>query len=97
MKSVCYGKAYNICKREPETYGSLADALMKVCEEPVRELPMTAQQALDQGILLPFAVRESETELYDNARSIQELGMKYTSLDAGMGKTYRAFRNVFSV
>lgn len=97
LNEKAYGKAYNICKREPETYGSLADALMKVCEEPVRELPMTAQQALEQGILLPFAVRESETELYDNARSIQELGMKYTPLDAGMGKTYRAFRNVFSV
>lgn len=91
-----YGKAYNICKREPETYGSLADALLRVCEEPVRELPLTVEQALKQGISLPFAVREAETELYDNARSIQELGMTYTSLEEGMGKTYRAFRNVFS-
>ncbi len=92
-----YGRAYNICKREPETYDSLADALLQVCEGPVRELPMTAKQALEQGISLPFAVRGSETELYDNARSIQELGMTYTSLEEGMDKTYRAFRNVFSV
>lgn len=91
-----YGKAYNICEREPVTYGRLADALLKVCGDAVEEYPMTIDQAVKQGVPLPFAVREQETELYDNTRSLQELGMVYTGLEEGMGKTYRAFRNVFA-
>lgn len=92
-----YGKAYNICEREPVTYGSLADVLLKVCGDTVKEMPMTIEQAEKQGVSMPFAVREQETELYDNARSLQELGMVYTDLEEGMGKTYRAFRNVFAI
>ena len=91
-----YGKAYNICRREPETYNSLADMLRQVCDITVRELPLTVDQAMQQGIPLPFALRQSEMELYDNTRSCQELGMTYTSLEEGMGKTFRAFRNVFA-
>ena len=91
-----YGKAYNICRREPETYNSLADMLRQVCDITVRELPLTVDQAMQQGIPLPFALRQSETELYDNTRSCQELGMAYTSLEEGMGKTFRAFQNVFA-
>lgn len=96
MNPQTYKKAYNICRKEPETYGSLADMLQKAHGGAVQELPVTVEQAMRQGIPLPFAVRESETELYDNARSVQELGMTYTSLEEGMGRTYRAFRNVFS-
>ncbi len=91
-----YSNAYNICNREPETYGSLADMLLKVSGLSVQELSMTAKQAEQQGIPLPFAVREEETELYDNAKSIRDLGMIYTSFEEGIGKTYRAFRNVFA-
>ncbi|MBD5528078.1 MAG: NAD-dependent epimerase/dehydratase family protein [Lachnospiraceae bacterium] len=95
--SQTYGKAYNICMGEPTTYGGLADMLLRVCDRPVRELPMTVEQAERQGIPLPFAVRQQETELYDNAKSLRELGMVYTSLEEGMGKTYRAFRNVYQI
>ena len=92
-----YGKAYNICEREPVTYGGLADMLLQVCDDQtVQVVSMTAEQAAKQGIPLPFVVRESETELYDNTRSLQELGMTYTSLKEGISKTYRAFRNVYS-
>lgn len=91
-----YGKAYNICRREPETYDSLADMLQRACEGQVRELPVTVDQAMRQGIPLPFALRQSETELYDNTKSCQELSMTYTSLEEGMGKTFRSFKNVFA-
>ncbi len=97
LNPLAYGKAYNLCRREPETYTSLADTLRMVCEEPVQELPVTARQAIQQGLPLPFAVTAQETELYENARSVQELGIHYTSLEEGMGKTYRAFRNVYAV
>lgn len=97
MNPQTYGRAYNICNEETVTYGRLADVLMQVCGgQPVQELSMTAEQAAQQGIPLPFAVRGQETELYDNTRSLQELGMEYTSLEEGMGKTYRAFRNVYA-
>ncbi len=96
LNAQTYGRAYNICAREPVTYGSLADVLLKVCGDAVEELPMTVDQAVKQGVSLPFAVGGQETELYDNTRSLQELGMVYTSLEEGMGKTYRAFRNVFA-
>lgn len=92
---LAYKKAYNICMGEPVTYEGLADILLRVCDRPVRELPLSAEQAQKQGIPLPFAVREQETELYDNARSLRELGLVYTSLEVGMGKTYRAFKNVY--
>ncbi len=95
LHSRAYGKAYNICRREPETYDSLADMLLQVCDMPVRELPMTAGQAMEQGVSLPFAVTSGETELYENARSVQELELSYTSFAEGMGKTYRAFRQVY--
>lgn len=91
-----YGKAYNICRKEPESYDSLMDMLFKVSDLSIQEVPVTADQAQQQGIPLPFAVRETETELYDNSRSIRELGMEYTSFEEGMGKTFRAFRNVFT-
>lgn len=95
LNPLTYGKAYNLCRREPVTYASLADTLRKVCEEPVQELSMTAQQAIQQGLPLPFAVTAQETELYENARSIQELGLTYTTLEEGMGKTFRAFKAVY--
>lgn len=56
---------------------------------------MTAQEAAAQGIPLPFAVYEEETELYSNEKSKKELGMVYTSFHEGMKKTYRAFKGVF--
>ena len=96
MNPQTYDRAYNICHEEAVTYGRLADVLMQVCEVSVRELPMTAEQAVQQGIPLPFAVGEAETELYDNTRSLQELGMEYTPLKEGMDRTYRAFRNVYA-
>lgn len=90
-----YGKAYNVCRKEPESYASLADVLLKVSEEDVQQLPMTAEEAEKQGVPLPFSVTAQETELYDNTASLEELGLRYTSLEEGMRKTYRAFRNVY--
>lgn len=90
-----YGQSYNICVKEPVTYSGLAEVLLRVCDEPVQELPMSVDQAQRQGIPLPFAVREQETELYDNEKSLRELGLAYTSLEEGLAKTFRAFRNVY--
>lgn len=90
-----YGQSYNICVKEPVTYSGLAEVLLRVCDSPVRELSMSVDQAQRQGIPLPFAVREQETELYDNEKSLRELGLAYTSLEEGVARTFRAFRNVY--
>lgn len=60
-----------------------------------RRIPMTVKEAAAQGIPLPFAVYEEETELYSNEKSKKELGMVYISFQEGMKKTYRAFKGVF--
>lgn len=62
---------------------------------PYKRLQMTVQEAGAQGIPLPFAVSEAETELYSNEKSKKDLGMVYTSFQEGMKKTYRAFKGVF--
>ncbi|MCM1118203.1 MAG: NAD-dependent epimerase/dehydratase family protein [bacterium] len=90
-----YGQSYNICVKEPVTYSGLAEVLLRVCDSPVRELSMSVDQAQRQGIPLPFAVREQETEQYDNEKSLRELGLAYTSLEEGMARTFRAFKNVY--
>lgn len=64
-------------------------------EQFCKRIQMTVQEAGAQGITLPFAVYEEETELYSNEKSKKELGMVYTSFQEGMKKTYRAFKGVF--
>lgn len=61
----------------------------------IKELRVTVEEAREKGIPLPFPVTEEETELYDNGRGKRELGLSYTGLLEGMGRTYRAFRAVY--
>lgn len=61
----------------------------------IKELRVTVEEAREKGIPLPFSVTEEETELYDNGRGKRELGLSYTGLLEGMGRTYRAFRAVY--
>lgn len=64
-------------------------------EQFCKRIQMTVQEAAAQGIPLPFAVCEEETELYSNEKSKKELGMVYTPFREGMKKTYEAFKGVF--
>lgn len=67
-----------------------------VMTEELQEIPMTVAEAEAQQIPLPFPVTAAETELCSNEKSKSELGLEYTDFAEGMGRTYRAFRNVFS-
>ena len=78
------------------TYGLLAEELKKAADVDVTEIPMTAEEAAEKNIPLPFPVIQEESELYANDRSRQELGISYTGISEGMGKTYRAFKGVYS-
>ena len=103
-----YGQAYNLCSDEIVDYRIFADALKQAAasveKDEVQEqqgvqalqyIDLTVSQAQEQGVPLPFPVFEQETELCDNTKSKEELGISYTSLGEGMKKTYKAFRGVF--
>ncbi len=98
-----FGQSYNLCGDEVVTYDMLADALLKGAgkirddrkETPIRQLPMTVQEAEQQGLPLSFPVAEAESELCSNEKSKVELGMEYISLEEGMARTCQAFWGVY--
>ena len=90
-----FNQAYNLCNPQQVDYPLLADALAAAAGTPLEIRRMTWEQAQEQGISLPFAVREQETELYNSEKSMCELGIVYTPLNAGMEKTYHAFYQVY--
>lgn len=98
-----FGQSYNLCGDEVVTYDMLADVLLrgagKIEEDrkktPIRQLPMTVQEAEQQGLPLSFPVTEAETELCSNEKSKAELGMEYISLEEGMARTCQAFWGVY--
>lgn len=94
-----YGQAYNLCQDEIVTYESFFGTLKSVSEPEVlrnlQEIPVSVEQAVEEQIPVPFPAFAQETELCSNEKSKRELGMEYTDFAEGMGRTYRAFRNVF--
>ena len=96
LNTDAYGQAYNLSQDEILTYDHFFEALRKASDVEVRELPLTCEEAIAQGIPLPFSVMEAESELYSNEKSKKELGMSYTGFAEGMARTYRAFKGVFS-
>ena len=97
LNETAYKNAYNICNDTFSDYDSFFNGLKSVIDVPVEELKLTVSEALAQNIPLPFPVNASETELYSNEKSIQELGLCYTSFSEGIEKTYNAFKHVFAV
>lgn len=95
-----YGQAYNLCQDSIVTYDSFFQTLKDVAEpgvvEELQELSVSVEDAIERQIPMPFPAIDSETELCSNEKSKRELGMVYTEFDDGMGRTYRAFKNVFS-
>ena len=94
-----YGQAYNLCQDEIITYDMFFDTLKSVAEptdlEGLVEVPLTVEQAMSQGVPVPFPAVEQETHLCDNVKGKTELGLVYTDFEEGMRRTYKAFRNVY--
>ncbi|MCI8799420.1 MAG: NAD-dependent epimerase/dehydratase family protein [Lachnospiraceae bacterium] len=95
LNEKAYGQAYNLCQDQVMTYGLLAEELKKAADVDVTVLSMTAEEAAERNVPLPFPVTQEESELYANDRSRQELGISYTGISEGMMKTYRAFKGVY--
>ena len=96
LNETAYKNAYNICNDTISDYDSFFNGLKAVIDVSVEELELTVSEALAQNVPLPFPVNASETELYSNEKSVQELGLCYTSFSEGIEKTYNAFKHVFT-
>ncbi|MDE7265851.1 MAG: NAD-dependent epimerase/dehydratase family protein [Lachnospiraceae bacterium] len=96
LNETTYKNAYNICNDTICDYDSFFNGLKAVIDIPVEELKLTVSEALAKNVPLPFPVTANETELYSNEKSIQELGLCYTSFSEGIEKTYNAFKHVFT-
>ena len=92
-----YQKAYNLCDDTIADYHRVFTELQKVIDVPVKEILLTASEALEKNAPLPFPITAAETELYTNKKSITELGINYTPFSEGIQKTYNAFKNVFQI
>lgn len=94
-----YGQAYNLCQDKILTYDSFFDTLKRVAQsedlEGLEEVPLTVEQAVSQGVPVPFPATAAETHLCDNTKGKEQLGLSYTDFEEGMRRTYRAFRNVY--
>lgn len=95
LNETAYGQCYNLCGDESVNYRLLAEVLRNVAQERVRTVEFSVLQAQEQGVPLPFPVTAAESRLCVNDKSKQELGIRYSSLEEGMRKTYNAFRGIF--
>lgn len=91
-----FDRAFNLCQDGSIGYNEFFALLCQAAEGDIARQPMSAAQAEEQGIPLPFPVYGDETELCSNERGKRELGLVYLPLSEGMARTYRAFANVIS-
>ena len=94
-----YGQAYNLCQDGSIDYALFFQILKEAAEAEVRdglqEIPITVDSAMAQQIPVPFPAKAEETQLCSNEKSKRELSLQYTDLAEGMGRTYRAFKQVY--
>ncbi len=88
------GQAYNLCGEEILTYDAFFRELGRASGAEAQEISLTAREAEDKGLPLPFPVTEAETELYSNEKGKEQLGLSYVDIAEGMERTYRAFRDI---
>lgn len=95
LKGAGKAEKLDIVKSEETAHASDIPLTM---ESPasIKEIPLTVQEATGQGLPLAFPVTEAETELCSNAKSKEELGIRYITLEEGMARTCKAFWGVFS-
>lgn len=91
-----YGQAYNLCQDETMDYDRFYQYLAEAADVEFTEVPLTCDQARQQGVPLPFPVKPEETLLVSNEKSKAELGLAYTDIREGMAKTFRAFKGVYN-
>lgn len=93
---VAYGKAYNVAAPEVQNYGTYVQTLIDVSDIKFETVVVSCEQVENENIPLPFPLYAKENEVFDGSLITRELGLEYTSFKEGMGKTYTAFKGVFT-
>ena len=90
-----FGRAYNLAG-EAVDYEGFLDAFCRASggRMQLRRLPFR-EAAQDPAVFLPFPLTEEETEYYDGSRITEETGLVWTPLEAGLEKTWNAFRKLW--
>lgn len=94
-----FGQAYNLCMDQALTYDVFFETLREVAQPEdlagLTEVPITVEQAVSQGVPVPFPATAAETHLCHNEKGKRELSLEYTDFEEGMRRTYKAFRGVY--
>lgn len=88
-----YNKAYNLCNSEMMTYDALAQLLRTATGIDFERVEVFVQDVLDRDIPLPFPLTREESQWYSGER-VKELGVQYTSVEAGMKETFEEYLKV---
>lgn len=95
-----FGQAYNLCQDQVVTYDLFFEILLAVAQPEdlagLTQVPVTVEQAVAQGVPVPFPATAAETHLCDNRKGKRELSLEYTDFEEGMRRTYSAFRHVYA-
>ena len=89
------GQAFNLAAPEVLDYPGFIEALRQAADRPFSTFFLTVEDALREGIPLPFPLTEEESELFDGSKLTRLLGLAYTPFREGMKKTFIAFRSVY--
>ena len=86
---------YNLSAPEVLDYASFIGTLCAVCDSPAEVQPVTVEDAMREGITLPFPLTPAEEELFDGSRICEALGFRYTPFAEAIQKTYQSTKPVF--
>ena len=95
-KEQAYGKSYNLAGEQTDyerfltAFAGVSGGRARLCRVPADDLRLA-----DPAAFLPFPMREEETEFYDGSRILEETGYPWTSLEAGLEKTWNAFAKLY--
>ena len=96
LEEKAYGQAFNLCQEEILDYDLFFQGIRQAADLELGRAVMTLAEAQAAEFPIPFPAAAEETELVDNRKSREVLGVEYTAFSEGIGKTWRAFRNLFS-
>ena len=89
------GQAYNLSAPEVITYKTFMETLRKVSDIGFETCPVTVDEVFSKQIPLPFPLMAEESELFIGTKISDQLGIEYSPFETGLGKAYRAFKNVY--
>ena len=89
------GQAFNLAAPEVLDYGRFIETLRAAADRPFSTFFLTVEDALREGVPLPFPLTEEESELFAGEKITQALGLTYTPFREGLKKTFISFRSVY--